>query len=359
MLKNRKLNLPSLIVAVALFCSAFGGCSGGDNREYVDACENGCPGGDDGAGPAFYRGATNFASIDQSNVQLLVGGALFSGQFSRTMSNRSTTHDSQRPEAGSMPTLRLPLLLSDSARLIDLSYPTYASRQAFGELRSEKGSANGSCGGSFEYSLNINDAMYEFSGSFIYHNYCSPGIAVSGKVGVRGTYDTAGNFHRVDFLFSNLSDGLILMEGEITVEFTDTRIECQLDYYAEDQDTGKVCWINQYRLNIYESSAQIEFEFHGNYYDPDYGYVLVFTTENFQIFDDDKWPVSGGLLIHGQDNATAELIAVDNSNCIIMGDLDGDELLDFDSGILNWEDLHLNFGAAHIVHAPDITSAAL
>ena len=340
MLKRRSLSHPLIIVAIMFFCFIFGGCSGGDNRKKVDACENGCPGGEEGAGPASYTGPTNYASIDQSNVQSLVGGAFVSGQFSRTMAGRSATHDLQDIEADNLRTLRLPLILSDSARFIDLSSATYGSRQAYRKVHTEKGTENGSCGGRFEFILNIDDAKRELSGSFIYSKYCDQGITLSGKAGVQGTYDNAGKIRTIDFIFSNLSDDRVRMEGEITVEFPDTRIECYIDFYAEDRGTGKVCWINQYSLNIFESSDQIEFEFYGNYYDPDYGYVLVVTTENFRIYGDDKWPGSGSLLIQGKDNATAELITGDNSNCMIIADLNGDDVIDFESEILNWESMH-------------------
>ena len=91
------------------------------------------------------------------------------------------------------------------------------------------------------------------------------------------------------------------MEGEIGVEFSDTRIECFMDFYAEDHGSGKVYWINQYSLNIYEISDRIEFEIAGTYHDPDYGFVPVATTENFRIYGEDKWPSSGRLLIQGSD----------------------------------------------------------
>jgi hypothetical protein len=112
------------------------------------------------------------------------------------------------------------------------------------------------------------------------------------------------------------------------------------------QSTKAMC--NRYRLYIYEFSDHIEFEFYGNYYDPDYGYVLVTTTENFHIYGDDKWPSSGSLLIQGKDTVTAELITVDTANCVIKADLDGDGVLDFESEILNWESLGENFGLAPV-----------
>ena len=163
----------------------------------------------------------------------------------------------------------------------------------------------------------------------------------------------------IDFIFSNLSDDRVRMAGEITVEFADTQIECDIDFYAEDRGTGKVCWINQYRLYIYEFSDHIEFEFYGNYYDPDYGYVLVTTTENFHIYGEDNWPSSGSLLIRGKDNVTAGLITVDTTNCVIKADLDGDSALDFESEILNWEGLGDNFAFAPVADVPDNPSIAL
>ena len=328
------------IVAIMSFCLIFDGCNRVSIRSQKkeDSCEvGGCPGigPEEGVGPASFAGPANYASIDQSNVRSLVGGAFFSGQFSRTTANRSATQDLKDIDADNLRTLRLPLVLSESTRLIDLSSPSGGSRQAYNEV----GMENGSCGGSFEFLLDKNDAMRELSGSFTYSKYCDQGITVTGKASVQGIYNASGEIQTIDFIFSNLSDDRVRMEGEITVEFADTQIECDLDFYAEDLGTGKVCWINQCRLYIYEFSDYVEFEFYGNYDDPDFGYVPVTTTENFHIYGDDKWPSSGSLLIEGKDNVTAELITVDTTNCVIKADLDGDGVLDYESEILNWESL--------------------
>jgi hypothetical protein len=322
-----------------------GGCSSGYSSENRESCENGCPGfgpGEDGA-EASFTGPTYYASIDQNNVQSLAGGAYVAGQFSRAMADQSAEQDLQDIKADNLRTLRLPLVLSTSARSIDLSFPDYGSRQAYKDVRTKTGAEYGNCGGKFEYFIDINDATHEFNGSHTYSKYCDQGFAVSGKADVEGTWGHTGQIRTIDFSFSDLFDDQVIMEGDISIEYTDTRVECYLDFYAEDQGTGNVYWIDQYILSIYELSDYIEFELYGSYHDPDYGPVLVDTSANFQIDNDNKWPSSGSLLIQGQDNVTAELIAVDSTNCMIRADLNGDGVIDFESEVLKWENLTGNF----------------
>ena len=352
MLNKRRLSHPLIVVAIVSLCSLFSGCNSADSSSKVERCENGCPGqGGEGAGPASYTDPVDYASIDQSNVQSLVGGAFVSSQFTPPMAERSATQDLRDLENDNLRTLQWPIILGDSAGLIDLSSPAYGSRPSYKGARTAIGTENGSCGGRFEFILKINEAKREFNGRFTYSKFCDQGVSLSGKADVQGTYDKAGQIRTIDFIFSNLSDDRLRMAGDITIEYTDVRIEYYLDFYAEDQGAGKIRWINQYDLYIYEFSDHVEFEFYGKYHDPDYGYVEVATSKNFRLYGNAKWPSVGSLLIQGQNNVSAELIAIDGVNCVIKADLDGDDLLDFESDILNWENLAEGFAFDPVVDA--------
>ena len=63
------------------------------------------------------------------------------------------------------------------------------------------------------------------------------------------------------------------------------------------------------------------------------------TPEPFVILESDDWPVAGQLLIKGDSDTKARLIAIDQVLYRIDADTDGDGIFDWNSGILYWTDL--------------------
>jgi hypothetical protein len=77
----------------------------------------------------------------------------------------------------------------------------------------------------------------------------------------------------------------------------------------------------------------------GTFYYPDYGYVTLSTPGALIIHNGDEWPTSGALLVTGNNNSKARITAIDNLTCAVEADVDGDDAYEWDSGIVNWEDL--------------------
>ncbi len=53
----------------------------------------------------------------------------------------------------------------------------------------------------------------------------------------------------------------------------------------------------------------------------------------------DEWPSSGTLIVTGSNNCKAKITAIDELTCTVEADVDGDDVYEWDSGIMNWEDL--------------------
>jgi hypothetical protein len=109
--------------------------------------------------------------------------------------------------------------------------------------------------------------------------------------------------------------------------------------HSLDSESGQVYWIKDYSMNITEFAGYIEIEIFGRFYHPDFGSVNLSTTEPFIVHNEDDWPTSGLFVIHGENNTKAELSALDQWTCSVTADTDGDGVIDWDSGILNWTEM--------------------
>ena len=74
-------------------------------------------------------------------------------------------------------------------------------------------------------------------------------------------------------------------------------------------------------------------------YHPGFGYVTLATPEPLVLHDGDEWTESGTITVTGANNSKAKLITIDHLTCTVEVDRDGDGTYEWDSGVLNWEDL--------------------
>jgi len=224
---------------------------------------------------------------------------------------------------------------------MDLSVPLHQLSVKAAANHTVTDSEDGPCGGSFSYTITINDKSGEFEGTFIFSDYCDHGVIINGEADVEGTADPdSGDIITITFRFDNLSDGTIAMDGKMSMDFSDSPLICTLIAYLKDETTGKVYWAKNYSLNIYEYPGYLEVEIFGKFYHPDHGYVDVSTEEAFVIYDGDDWPSSGILLMVGANNTKVKLTAIDSTECRIEADTDGDGVYDWDSGPLEWDNMH-------------------
>jgi hypothetical protein len=285
-----------------------------------------------------FAGRTSQAAINSTNANGLSGGAFAGGITRFESASAGFNKASTATQVGAFRPLRLPLVLQDSLQKVESASAVIAFYRPAVETKS--GTLEGGCGGRLSYLIDFNFKSGAFNGSFSFENYCDQGITISGETDIDGTYrvDT-GDFTTAHFSFADLADGTITLEGEISIDFWHPPITATFTAHSKNIESGQVYWIKDYSMNITEFAGYIEVEIFGTFYHPDYGFVNLTTTEPFIVHHEDDWPTSGLFVIQGDMNTKAELSAQNQLTCSVAADTDGDGVLDWDSGTLNWKDM--------------------
>jgi hypothetical protein len=321
-MKNLALLIIGLFLALALSFTA-GGCSGG--------------GGSSDSG-LTYSGLTSPAPVDEANAEDLAGGAFATGLVTDGMMGFSVQQAPPAYHIANFRTATIPLILRDSLDLLDIESLAPGGVQAAVQTASD--TINGDCGGTMSYSVTGDDVQGTFRGRFRFSNYCNDGTTINGSASFYGEYDVdTGEFAEATFSFNNLTGGELTLTGDIHIDFVADPNVATFNAYGQDPGSGKVFWIKDYIITIAEFAGGVEIGMAGAFYHPDHGYVTLTTQDPFVVNDGDDWPSSGILVIAGANNSQARLTALDNSTCRIEADADGDDVYEWDSGIMNWEDL--------------------
>jgi hypothetical protein len=323
-MKNLGLLIISIFFAFAL-SFATDGCSGG----------GGGSGGD--SGPT-YSGLTAPAAVDEANAEDLAGGAFATGLVTDGMMAFSAQQAPPAYHIANFRTATIPLTLRDSLDLVDIE--SLAPRGGQANVQTASDTIDGDCGGTMYYNVTGDDVQGSFSGRFRFSNYCNGGTIINGSASFYGEYDVnTGEFAEATFSFNNLTGGELSLTGDIHIDFAADPNVATFNAYGQDPGTGKVFWIKDYIITIGEFAGGLEIGMAGSFYHPDYGYVTLTTQDSFVVNDGDDWPSSGILVIAGANGSQARLTALDNATCRIEADAGGDDVYEWDSGIMNWEDL--------------------
>lgn len=298
-------------------------------------------GGDSAPPPITYTGLTTQAEITDTNAELFVAGAFGAGRTGTTFSDMGAVEKSGDGDISSFRTFWISQTLKDAVFQVDLSSIT--SPPFIGA--SESGTIDGPCGGTVSYSIQYNETTGVFSGTFTFKSYCDSGVVISGSTTVSGTINLATSMiEDIHFKFTSLSDGSSTLSGDLNMNFTVDPIQVDFDTYLKDNATNTVYWAQDYVIYITEgvdgivSFLDVEIN-SGNYYEPDYGYVTISTPTPFRVYDSDLWPRNGVMVVTGTGNTKARLNAINNTQCQIDADLDGDGDYEWGPVTKNWEDL--------------------
>ena len=329
-MKRCKGNLLIFLLAISIPYT-YGGCV----VVYSSGNVNRAPARVDNENQDRFSGRTLEAAITPLNANDLAAGAFIGGltgkepkRFKLTRRSNSAPKEVFRP-------LRIPHMLVNSLRLVQLDPAKLNFSQTY--VIVENNILAGTCGGDLSYTLDLNKKSQNFSGNLLFTSYCDNQITVSGDTDVDGTFEVgSAEFKTATFSFDNLSDGSNALDGEISIDFSDTPILATFSAHNKNEHNGHVYWIREYSINLSEFIGHLEIEIFGTFYDPDDGFVTLATSKPFVVFDEDAWPAAGQLLINGDDYTDAQLIVIDQLHYRITADTKGDGIFDWESGILSW-----------------------
>lgn len=332
-MKNLKFTIFIFLLAFAL-PYMYGGCvviysSGDINKDKEQTNDQTKTG---------FSGTTLQAAITPQNAESLAAGALAGGQSIIAAKSLKLSQGTDTARIDIFRPLRFPLLLTDCLRRIEVD--TELNISSHSNVITESNTLEGGCGGELSYTLTFDRTSGEFSGDLSLADYCDDGITVTGETDVDGTFESgSGVFDTAIFSFNNLSDKSHTLDGEISLDFTETPIVATFTVYSKDKQSGQVYWLKNYSINLYELSNRFEIEIFGTFYNPDSGFVTLTTIEPFVVFAEDDWPASGQMLIQGDSATNAQLTAIDQLHYRIEADTEGDGIFDLNSGLLNWDEL--------------------
>jgi hypothetical protein len=297
---------------------------------FVVSCGGG-GGGGGGPAPISYTGITSQAVIDDSNAsavafsgyQIGFNGSTVGGPVGASASQGASTSHAPR-------TIVLSKALNHALKKIPAG--PLPSKSALTPLSTESDSFPGTCGGTASYSEDINDQTGDAHGTFSFDHYCDGGVTLHGSM----TFVATGN--QVDITTDSLNTTVcgdsFTISGTIdaTVESL-TSMSMFLNLLVRDDDLSKVYRLEDYSVSVSSSSASSTASEFGRFYDPDYGYVQVTTTQSMVIFAGDPWPSSGIVEIVGASGvaggSTRARLTASGPTYLIEADTTGDGQFDF------------------------------
>ncbi|MFZ5594424.1 MAG: hypothetical protein ACOY4D_09255 [Pseudomonadota bacterium] len=314
-----------LSTTAALFALVLTACGGG--------------GGDGGTPPGIsYTGLITPAAITQSNATRLAGGA-YQG---RTTGNAlgGVTASAQANEMNSLATRPDTLVLSETLRnavaKIDVTALPKADLGA--AVKTETISEQGSCGGNLSGNATYDESTGNItSGAITFNNYCEEGVTLSGRITFSGKMNLGTQpptIAKLDISFISLSGksgtDAFTVSGSIAIDVTvPLQVRTTINMVSRDDTTGKVFKMENYQLlGSVNPDAWVDISMTGRFYDPDDGYVDLTTPMPFRFTINAtsvvaETPMQGELVITGDKDTKARLVAMNTADYNIDVDADG------------------------------------
>ena len=307
----------------------------------VAGCGGGGGGGSDGGGVA-YTGPTTPATVSAANAVDLsepaLNGAELSDVGSGLFRGAPGAVEFGSPGPGLVPTARF------LQQLVERTLFDPAAGRSAAAVVKESGSEPGSCGGEMTYTVSADDGTGAFEASFTFKSFCEDGTVMNGTLTASGGIDLVREemeHMAISFQSLSISDNSdqFSIGGTMSMDFRDHTDTVVMSLNFRDDAEQKSFRFENYSVAATEVSGGADVTISGRVYHSDHGYVDVQTLQTFHIgwFDDN--PSSGVLTLTGKDNTQAQLTALSSETLRVEADTDGDEIFDWDSGILRWEDL--------------------
>lgn len=312
------------------------------------ACSSG-GGGSNGGGDGSaiqYIGLTTPAVITDANAEAIAQGAFSGGtaasEFALASAGEANASiDPSHSSRQSLYGLSKAFSESTSNIIINTKAPNVSKRFVLA-TSTESGTINGDCGGSATYNLTVDDQTGDFTGTFVFANYCDAGTTINGSTDVSGTMNLVDQtITTIEYTFNEIRTSDIVLQGTVGIDDSGypPNSSTTFNMLAKNTSNSKVYKYDNYVLSATEGDTSITFVMTGTYYDPDYGFVTVSTPVNFIVGIDDEWPTSGEMLCVGANGGQTKLTALGITTYNISVDSNGDSIFETVLGPYNWSDL--------------------
>jgi hypothetical protein len=311
-----------------------------------------CGGSGDGSGGGgiSYEGETSQVLIDEGNANTVATNAYENGNSMRVMQGAGgifgAVSDNGNGQITNPYSVTLANFITNFLEQADLSEGTGNPSMA---VVSYSESMPGECGGSAAISGTVDDTTGSFNISATFSSFCSYEDGLTGSVTANGTIRMVGSVQEEPFSlqadvtlsqfeFTQSGTGVSASAGgTMSMSIDSTGAIITMSVVMKDETLDKTYKVENLVISMSNmTSSSATFSMSGRFYDPDYGYVDIATTAEFQVDVSGNVPTEGIMVITGASNTKARLVAVDSTTYRVEADTTGDNEYDYNSETLTW-----------------------
>ena len=287
---NRK-QLKYLLIGMLLALAACGGGGGGTPQAVT------------------YNGVTTQATVTSTNAKALSVDAYQGGQIGSSAGAIGVITEVSAPQPDASRLQWLGTTLTAAARQA-VAAPTVASAPTLVGVTSQADVA-GAYGGSFHYSISVDEASGSFSGTLTFSSYrnAANGGSLSGSVSFSGIYNqTTQSFTSFNLTIGSLTvteaGNSVSVYGTISLNHSVSTESISMSLVLSDGATGRTYWVKDFTYTVSPTGTTT---LSGTYYDPIHGYVTIATITPLAVATPGAWPTAGQLLFSGANGSKARL----------------------------------------------------
>jgi len=292
--------IQSILISSIFLITACGGGGGGDDTTSIT-----------------YTGLTTPAVITAGNAAVLAKGVFGTDieALGTTQVVGVATQESEE-DSNSPANITLTQILADTVRQIDftgaISLPGVVQTVT---------NTDPCDSGSVLISVTVDDVTGDFRGYMTFQDCVTMDVYVDGTVNFDGVIDISNPDNiQMTMVFSSLvqryDSESYTYSGQIAMTATSTTLTEVINFNVKDNNTQKVYWYANYKIEIVDTLADMTMRITGRFYHPDYGYINVTTPIIMRMNYTDDWPYTGTVVASG-----------DNSSLMI--DCEGDSILTY------------------------------
>jgi len=303
-----------------------------------------CGGSGDGGGGLSYEGAESQVVINESNAEAVATSTYENSTSMRSMGETGGIFGAVSVNGNGQVTKPYGVTLARFVRdfLVQADSSSESGNHVMAAVGSE--SMPGECGGSATISGTVSEETGSFDIRASFSSYCNYEDGSTGTVTVNGTMNMEGSLQsdslQANLTFSNIeitqsdtgvsetASGTMYMEMDMSSESALIR----MTMVVRDESTDKTYKVENLVISFDSSTLSIN----GRFYDPDYGYVDIELTAEFQLNVNNDAPESGTMIITGAGSTKAKLIFVSSTQYQVQADTNGDDVYDYVPAPKDW-----------------------